>query len=151
MAPTRQSYLTSPPYFHRDHLSVFRTFDFGLAASDRGSGDGASRLMTLQQVRAEIPFSRCRRQSMTRALRIFGLSVARFGQGEVADKPIAVPNVSITNASAAARTAPARTEPHSTKHAPAFATCSTTEPDLHVNGVSHGIFSHFKISGSRAG
>jgi hypothetical protein len=37
-----------------------------------------------------------------------------FGQGEVADRPMAAPNVQ-TNEIATASTAPARTAPHSTK------------------------------------
>jgi hypothetical protein len=38
-----------------------------------------------------------------------------FGQGEVADRPMAAPNVSKTNEIATASTAPASTAPHSTK------------------------------------
>ena len=42
-----------------------------------------------------------------------------FGHGEVAERPIAAPNVRSTKESAAARTAPANTAPHSTKLVPA--------------------------------
>src|SRR5436189_6300384 len=38
-----------------------------------------------------------------------------FGQGEVAERPMAVPKESRTNEMAAARKAPASTAPHSTK------------------------------------
>ena len=38
-----------------------------------------------------------------------------FGHGEVAERPMALPNVRNTNESAAARTAPASTALHSTK------------------------------------
>jgi hypothetical protein len=41
-----------------------------------------------------------------------------FGQGEVADRPMAAPKVRRTKEIAAARTAPASTAPHSTKLAP---------------------------------
>src|SRR5437762_3459391 len=41
-----------------------------------------------------------------------------LGQGEVAERPIAVPKVRSTNEIAAARKAPAKTAPHSTKLAP---------------------------------
>jgi hypothetical protein len=41
-----------------------------------------------------------------------------FGQGEVAERPIAVPKVRSTKEIAAARKAPANTAPHSTKLAP---------------------------------
>jgi len=44
-----------------------------------------------------------------------------LGQGEVAERPMAVPKVSRTNDIAAAKKAPARTAPHSTKLAPAVA------------------------------
>jgi hypothetical protein len=47
--------------------------------------------------------------------------VPEFGQGEVAERPMAVPKASRTNDIAAAKTAPAKTEPHSTKLAPAVA------------------------------
>jgi hypothetical protein len=42
-----------------------------------------------------------------------------FGQGDVAERPIAVPKVRSTNEIAAASTAPATTAPHSTKLVPA--------------------------------
>src|SRR6185295_11176758 len=41
-----------------------------------------------------------------------------FGQGEVAERPMAAPKVRSTKVIAAARAAPARTAPHSTKLAP---------------------------------
>jgi hypothetical protein len=44
-----------------------------------------------------------------------------LGQGEVAERPIAVPKVSSTNEIAAASTAPANTAPHSTKLVPGAA------------------------------
>jgi hypothetical protein len=46
------------------------------------------------------------------------VEATEFGQGEVAESPIAVPKVRSTKEIAAARKAPASTAPHSTKLAP---------------------------------